>query len=208
MTDVVLPEANWDDDRVVGDPWSIVVDALIYQHAGVEVPEQLAEAVGHAAMVLTSLALVRSGEYTIADMDDLWDRDPLEWRFSYAEADESLGVEAVFGDGNEPASVKTTVRGLGGKLNEHIASFNTKSADGDWTDPLDTAMEELTRRNIAASEALWPDTTPDDGLVLCPGSGQPTQESAVLGARCSRCGATFGSILIGQPAVAPRHQEG
>lgn len=124
-----LPEPDWGDERVLRDPWSIVCDALIYEHAGEPLPEELSEAAEHAGMILTSMALVRSGQYEIDDMDELWDRDELEWRFGWAQADESLTVEAVFGDGEEPSTVKTTARGLGGRLNEFMLSYTSPSDD-------------------------------------------------------------------------------
>lgn len=105
---------------MLAEPWSIVCDALIYQHADVPMPDELIDAAEHAGMVLTSLALVKSGELEFDELDALWERDPLEWRFTWQEVDESLCVEAVFGDGEEPGSVKTTARGLGGKLNEFM----------------------------------------------------------------------------------------
>lgn len=120
-----LPEPDWGDARVLAEPWAIVCDALIYQHAGVPLPDELTEAAEHAGIVLTSLALLRAGTHELDDLDGMWERDGLEWRFSWAEADESLCVEAVFDDGDEPALVKTTVRGLGGRLNEFMLSHTS-----------------------------------------------------------------------------------
>jgi hypothetical protein len=112
-----LPEPNWGDDQVLSDPWSIIVDALLYQRADTPLPDELQEAVEHAGMTLTALALLRVDGWDIEDVDDLWDRDQLEWVFGWEEGDESLYVEAKWGDGEEPGHVRTTVRGLGGRLN-------------------------------------------------------------------------------------------
>lgn len=116
MGDDNLPMGPWSDEEVLADPWSVVVDALLYQRAGASLPDELNTAADHAGMVLTAMALRRVG-YTIDALDALWDREPMEWSFTWVEADESVSVTASWHDGNDPPAVTTTVRGLAGKLN-------------------------------------------------------------------------------------------
>lgn len=122
-----LPTGDWSDEAVLAEPWTIVTDALIYQWTGVALPPELQSAVEHAGIVLTSMALIRAGNIDGDELDGLWERDPLEWQLTWKEADESIAVRAVWGDGEEPASVTTTARGLGGRLNELILSYTPQA---------------------------------------------------------------------------------
>lgn len=116
-----LPVRDW-DALSSKKPWEVVADALAYQHAGVALPEALSDGVTQAAMMLSSVMLIKAGEATLEDCDDLWERDfTVEMSANLTEA--RFTVSVVFDDGQEPERVDVTVRGgpAGELMVDHIS---------------------------------------------------------------------------------------
>ena len=119
---MAAPEPRDWEALAESDPWSVICDALLWEKAGVEHPEALTESATKAAMLLTSLALINTGEYDLDSLEPIWDRD---WSafFEFDPATEALSVRIVFEDDEEPGVVTTTGRGLGGVLRQKFADI-------------------------------------------------------------------------------------
>lgn len=113
MTVTELPTNDW-AALAETEPWWVVADAIVYERAGAELPDDLDQALTEAAMYLAGLALRELGNSPDWIVRQLCDR---EWSanlwFNIAAAEVGIRVEWEPGDDTEPTEFSVVCRGGG-----------------------------------------------------------------------------------------------